>query len=67
MDPITYVSQGEDDHVDRVFVERLEEVTKMICETFKKPKPMIFDEAAKRLHESQDECYACGERFNDGI
>ena len=65
MDPVTYVSQCEDDQVDRVFVEELEEVTKKIYETFKKPRPMIFDEAAKRLHESQDECYACGERFNE--
>ena len=57
------MSQGEDDQVDRVFVEKLEEVTKKIYETFKESKPMIFDEAAKRLHESQDECYACGEKF----
>ena len=24
---------------------------------------MIFDEAARKLHESQDSCYACGEKF----
>ena len=48
MDPVTYVSQGEDDQVDRVFVEKLEEVTKKIYETFKEPVPMIFDEAAKK-------------------
>ena len=65
VDPVTYVSQGEDDQVDKVFVEKLEEITKKIYETFKESKPMIFDEAAKRLHESQDECYACGERFTD--
>ena len=65
MDPITYVSQGEDDRVDKVFAKKLEEVTKKIYETFKEPVPMIFDEAAKRLHESQHECYACGERFKD--
>ena len=65
MDPVTYVSQGENDQVDRVFVEKLEEVTKKIYETFQEPRPMIFDEAAKRLHESQDECYACGEKFKD--
>ena len=63
MDPVTYVSQGEDDQVDRVFVEKLEGITKKIYETFKDPKPMIFDEVAKRLHESQDECHACGEKF----
>ena len=65
MDTVTYVSQGEDDQVDRVFVKKLEEVTKKIYETFKESKPMIFDEAAKGLHESQDECYACGEKFDE--
>ena len=59
------MSQGEDDPVDRVFVEKLEEVTKKIYETFEEPVPMIFDEAAKRLHENQHECYACGERFDE--
>ena len=68
MDPVTYVRQGENDQVDRVFVEKLEEVTKKIYETFKEPSPMIFDEAAKKLHESQHECYACGEKFkNDDV
>ena len=65
MDPVTYVSQGEDDQVDRVFVEKLEEVIKKIYETFKEPVPMIFDVAAKKLHESQHECYACGEEFDE--
>ena len=48
MGSVTYVSQGEDDQVDRVFVEKLEEVTKKIYETFQESKPMIFDEAAKK-------------------
>ena len=65
IDPVTYVSQGQDDQVDRVFVKKLEEVTKKIYETFKESRPMIFDEAAKRLHESQYECYACGEKFDE--
>ena len=43
MDPVTYVSQGEDHQVDRVFVEKLEEVTKKIYEICKKPKLIIFD------------------------
>ena len=60
-----HFSLFEDDQVDKVFVEKLEEVTKKIYETFKESKPMIFDEAAKRLHESQHECEACGEKFND--
>ena len=65
MDPVTYVSQGEDDRVDKVFVEKLEEVTKKIYETFKESVPIIFDEAAKRPHKSQHECYPCGEKFKD--
>ena len=65
MDPITYVSQSEDDRVDKVFVEKLEEVTKKIYETFKELAPMIFDEVAKELHEGQDECYAGGKRFKN--
>ena len=64
MDPITYVCQNENDDVSKVFVEKLEEVTKKIYETFKESKPMIFDEAAKKLHESQHECYVCAEKFN---
>ena len=65
MDPVTYVSQGEDDQVDRMFVEKLEEVTKKIYETFKESKPMIFDEAARKLHERQHEYYACGKKFDE--
>ena len=34
-----------------------------IYETFKEERPMIFDKAAEELHESQDTCYACGEKF----
>ena len=65
MDPITYVCQGEDDEVDRVFVQELEKVMGKIYETFKEDIPIIFDEAARELHESQDSCYACGEKFDE--
>ena len=37
MDPIVYVCQNEDDDVSKVFVEKLEEVTKKIDENFKNP------------------------------
>ena len=65
MDPVSYVCQNENDDVAKIFVEKLEEVTKKIYETFKESKPMIFDENAKKLHESQKECYVCGEKFYD--
>ena len=65
MDPIVYARQNENDEVDKIFVEKLEKVTKNIYETFKESKPMIFDETARKLHDSQNECYACGEKFND--
>lgn len=45
-------------------MEKLEEVTKYIYEKFKISVPMIFDEVAKELHDSQSECYACGEKFS---
>ena len=63
MDPITYVRQG-DEHVDKVFVDKLEDLTKNIYERFKVSVPMVFDETARELHESQDECYACKTPFN---
>ena len=50
MDPITYICQNENDDVSKVFVEKLEEVTKKIYETFKESKPMVFDEVARKLH-----------------
>lgn len=65
MDPITYVCQSEDDEVDKMFVEKLEEVTRKIYENFKDPRPMIFDEAAKRLHNAHNRCCACGNEFNE--
>ena len=63
MDQITHVCQGENDEVDRVFVKKFEEVMGKIYETFKEERSMIFDEAARKLHESQNSCYACGEKF----
>ena len=66
MDPVTYLMQSEDDEVERIFMEKLEEVTKEIYETFKIPVKMIFDEEAKKFHESLTECYACGKTFDEG-
>ena len=63
MDPIIYVKRDECDQVDEVFVKTLEKVAKQIYERFKVSVPMIFDKAAKELHESQSECYACGTKF----
>ena len=42
---------------------KLENITKQIYERFKVSVPMAFDEDARTLHESQNECYACGEEF----
>ena len=63
VDPVIYVKQGDED-VDKVFVEKLEDLTKSIYERFKVSVPMVFDEEARRLHESQNECYACNTPFN---
>ena len=53
MEPITYVAKDEHDEVDRVLVERMVEVTKKVYERFKVPVKMIFDENARKLHESE--------------
>ena len=49
MDPVTYVMKEEGDEVDKIFMEKLEETTKKIYETFKTSVPMIFDEAAENF------------------
>ena len=64
MDPVTYVMESEDDKVERIFMEKLEEVTKKIYETFTISAKMIFDDDARRLHESLTECYACEKEFD---
>ena len=55
-DPIAYVCQNEDDDVSKVCVEKFKEVRKDIYKTFKEPTSMIFDEAARKLHDSLHEC-----------
>ena len=64
MDPIAYVMQSEHDQVDKVFVNTLEKVTKEIYKIFTDSVHMIFDETARKIHESQSKCCACGEKFN---
>ena len=61
MDPITYV--GED--AGNVVVEKLEQLAKQIYQLFKDPVPVIFDEAARRLDDTQNVCYACVMWFKD--
>ena len=64
MDPVTYVKQGDED-VSEVFARKLEETTRQIYEQFKESVPMIFDDTARKLHDSQNECYACGKPFGE--
>ena len=63
MDPVTYVMKDERDKVDKIFAEKLEETTKKIYETFKTFVLMIFDDDARKLHESLTVCFACGEKL----
>ena len=65
MDPITYVKKGSED-VAKVFVEKLDKVTKKTYDRFKESAPMIFDDEAKKLFEEQIECCACGKPFGYG-
>lgn len=63
MNPITYVKQGDED-VGKVFVKKLEGIAKLVYERFKVSVPMVFDEKARKLHESQNVCYACNTPFD---
>ena len=64
MDPITYVAKDEHDEVDRILVERMVETAKKVYEKFKIPAKMIFDEDARKLHESATTCFACKKRLD---
>ena len=62
MDPVTYMMKHERDEMDKIFAEKLEETTKKIYEIFKTSVPMIFDDDARKRHESLTVCFACGDR-----
>ena len=64
MDPIMYVAKDEHDEVDRILVERMVETAKKVYERFKIPAKMIFDEDARRLHESATVFFACKKGFD---
>ena len=64
MEPITYVAKDEHDEVDRILVEKMVEIAKKVYENFKIPAKMIFDEDARKLHESATTCFACGKEFD---
>ena len=65
MEPITYVAKDEHDEVDRVLVEKMAETAKNVYENFTIPATKIFDEDARKLHESATVCFACGKEFDD--
>ena len=62
MDPVSYVKRGEED-VAKIFIEKLEETTREVYKRSENDVPMIFDDAARKLYNSQTECYACGKPF----
>ena len=65
MEPITYVAKDENDEVGRILVETMVETAKKIYERFKVLVEMIFDDNAKKLHESATVCFACKGEFNN--
>ena len=61
------MKEGSED-VAKVFVEKLDKVTKKVYDRFKDDVPMIFNNEAMKLFEEQTECYACGKPFSeDGL
>ena len=58
MDPVTYVAKDENDEVDKILMEKMIEEVKKVCERFKVPVKIIFDETARKLHENATVCFA---------
>ena len=50
----------------KVFVKELESFRDKFYHKFRIPEKMIFGEKEQKLHDSQDECYGCGEKFYVG-
>ena len=50
--------------VDKILVEKMVETAKKVYENFKIPAKMIFDEFARKIHESATVCFACGKGFD---
>ena len=48
---------------EKVFVEKLEEVTRFIHEKFSKPVPILWTKEAEAKHNAQNNCYACSVEF----
>ena len=64
MEPITYVAKDEHDEVDKILVEKMVETAKKVYENFEILAKMIFDEYARKIHESATTCFACGKEFD---
>ena len=60
--PVKY--RGPD--AQKVFVRELERFRDDFYQKFRVPRKMIFGEREQALHDSQDECYSCGEKFYVG-
>ena len=67
--PILYTKTFEDENIAKVFVKKLEELTKGIYNDFyKRPKPLVMGEKERKLFKEAKICHICnGELRNDKV
>ena len=59
--PIIYTKTSEDEDISKVFVEKLEEVTKGIYNDFyQKPKPLRLTQEEQKSFDAEVNCHICG-------
>ena len=60
--PITYTKTSEDDNVAKVFIQKLEEVTKGIYNDFyKRYKPLVMGQKEQKLFNEAKTCHICSQ------
>ncbi|XP_065650901.1 uncharacterized protein LOC136079114 [Hydra vulgaris] len=61
----TFTANSEEDDVAQIFVDRLEEDIKKICDMTKFPKKMIFTNKNKYDFDEANECHICGDYLGE--
>ncbi|XP_065642512.1 uncharacterized protein LOC136074138 [Hydra vulgaris] len=61
--PVTFTASSETDDVAQIFVDRLQEDIRKICDSIKFPKKMIFTLENKHDFNTAISCHICGEKL----
>ena len=64
---VTFTAKSEDDDIGQTFVDKLEEITKLIYQQFLKfPKKMVYTKGDEKKHSAATTCHICEQKFNQG-